>query len=633
MKMGRVFKLVAVLLVLSLSQMTIPLTEAGSTNYPSAETQALFSSLSPPKPSIGDDVTWLVWTDPNATGQEVTLEVVDVTNGTTVYGPVSRSLGTLNRCGSLKETVSTEGYLKHRYQFSVTMSIGNMEIKSYKYLDWAAPAFILWAWVESYKLLRGEAVNLTIQESIWPYVDATANITVYNATHPALWTTTGVTIPATTGTSSILIPTTGLSTNSTVQYFDTYGSIPGYGINVTATSAIGTASSDPAYFVLSDLILEVKSVWGEVYVGDLLNVSIRTHATVPQAGLKVFFTDYSVWPPTIEVVVDEYVSLTNGEALESYDTSGWKPAFSYIILCNATVDTTTVQEMTFFSLMAFRAEVGFDKFIYHAGESVNATVSTHRPQPSAPFNLTVYKGWYEGEVFWSVKSLTLDSNGRKSVMIPTNETWSPSSYGVEVRFGEYSLGNYFTIWAFDILAEVSPSENVEYAMPTLNVTTVPGQTSNLTFTVTGYPYPGGGLVADYYSFKKTNFDVSSYQYVLPLAGMLNVSCWVSVTVDSAVGTNSTMSAEFLYSHGVDTDGDGLSDAEELSRGTSANYPDTDGDGFFDGIEVFYGSDPNDPASVIPEFNLLQLLVVLGLVPAFLYIAIRKRRIGHYQKWR
>jgi len=112
--------------------------------------------------------------------------------------------------------------------------------------------------------------------------------------------------------------------------------------------------------------------------------------------------------------------------------------------------------------------------------------------------------------------------------------------------------------------------------------------------------------------------------------MPNVTYWVSVTVDSAVGTNSTMVSWVLsYSHGIDTDGDGLSDAEELSEGTNANYPDTDGDGFFDGIEVFHGSDPKNPASVIPEFNLWQLLMVLGLVPVFLYIAIRKRRIGHH----
>ncbi|HPQ94677.1 MAG: hypothetical protein KDI44_04100 [Thiothrix sp.] len=37
--------------------------------------------------------------------------------------------------------------------------------------------------------------------------------------------------------------------------------------------------------------------------------------------------------------------------------------------------------------------------------------------------------------------------------------------------------------------------------------------------------------------------------------------------------------------GLDSDGDGLSDAEEASLGTDPNNPDTDGDGLPDGLEV------------------------------------------------
>ncbi|WP_418061221.1 Stk1 family PASTA domain-containing Ser/Thr kinase [Pimelobacter simplex] len=42
---------------------------------------------------------------------------------------------------------------------------------------------------------------------------------------------------------------------------------------------------------------------------------------------------------------------------------------------------------------------------------------------------------------------------------------------------------------------------------------------------------------------------------------------------------------------VDTDGDGLSDADEATRGTDPNNPDTDGDGISDGAEVQAGTDP------------------------------------------
>ena len=46
----------------------------------------------------------------------------------------------------------------------------------------------------------------------------------------------------------------------------------------------------------------------------------------------------------------------------------------------------------------------------------------------------------------------------------------------------------------------------------------------------------------------------------------------------------------------DADGDGLTDSDEISRGTDPNNADTDGDGIGDGAEVGTGSDPLDPAS-------------------------------------
>jgi hypothetical protein len=39
----------------------------------------------------------------------------------------------------------------------------------------------------------------------------------------------------------------------------------------------------------------------------------------------------------------------------------------------------------------------------------------------------------------------------------------------------------------------------------------------------------------------------------------------------------------------DSDGDGLTDGEELARGTDPNKPDTDGDGFSDGVEVHFAA--------------------------------------------
>ena len=47
----------------------------------------------------------------------------------------------------------------------------------------------------------------------------------------------------------------------------------------------------------------------------------------------------------------------------------------------------------------------------------------------------------------------------------------------------------------------------------------------------------------------------------------------------------------------DTDGDGLSDAEEARYGADPNNPDTDGDGFSDGEEVRNGYNPAGPGQL------------------------------------
>ena len=50
---------------------------------------------------------------------------------------------------------------------------------------------------------------------------------------------------------------------------------------------------------------------------------------------------------------------------------------------------------------------------------------------------------------------------------------------------------------------------------------------------------------------------------------------------------------------ADTDADGLLDGAEVTAGTDPTLYDTDGDGFGDNAEVANGTDPNDPASVPP----------------------------------
>ena len=69
----------------------------------------------------------------------------------------------------------------------------------------------------------------------------------------------------------------------------------------------------------------------------------------------------------------------------------------------------------------------------------------------------------------------------------------------------------------------------------------------------------------------------------------------------APGASSPESTALEAERGVDSDGDGLTDAEESSVGTDPNKFDTDDDGFGDYEEVVVKSDPKNPASV-PVFE-------------------------------
>jgi prepilin-type N-terminal cleavage/methylation domain-containing protein/prepilin-type processing-associated H-X9-DG protein len=80
---------------------------------------------------------------------------------------------------------------------------------------------------------------------------------------------------------------------------------------------------------------------------------------------------------------------------------------------------------------------------------------------------------------------------------------------------------------------------------------------------------------------------------------------------------------------IDTDGDGLSDAQEIDLNTDINNPDTDGDGVDDGREVQFGHDPlnpNDTPTLPAAGNgaLAGLIVILGILST---MALRRRAIS------
>ncbi|MGB0640711.1 MAG: hypothetical protein ACPGTU_15335 [Myxococcota bacterium] len=76
--------------------------------------------------------------------------------------------------------------------------------------------------------------------------------------------------------------------------------------------------------------------------------------------------------------------------------------------------------------------------------------------------------------------------------------------------------------------------------------------------------------------------------------MIRTLCVLSLFIGCADEKDVAGDDEPMCSETSDSDGDGITECDELELGTDPNNADTDGDGFADAEEVLCVSDPTDP---------------------------------------
>jgi gliding motility-associated-like protein len=115
-----------------------------------------------------------------------------------------------------------------------------------------------------------------------------------------------------------------------------------------------------------------------------------------------------------------------------------------------------------------------------------------------------------------------------------------------------------------------------------------------------YPFTGdyyGGISTNIIARPNTGFVFSHWEYT---TGPLTQAIAEDTNSLTITGVETITAVFVLDDPTIDSDGDGLTDQEEINIGTDPTNPDTDGDGIPDGQEVANGSNPLDPCS--PNLN-------------------------------
>lgn len=180
--------------------------------------------------------------------------------------------------------------------------------------------------------------------------------------------------------------------------------------------------------------------------------------------------------------------------------------------------------------------------------------------------------------FWNDMSLELNNSTNNLEMMGVNSI--EESYSSKIFVGDVLDGTnlYYAIQFVNMKSNVQSEENTITNRISFQVL-IPYINSNRVFITYGDIY--GATDSKYASIGFQDFgSIQKYSYCYEEEGKVNQG----LSLEFLLGTRTSPSC-------FDTDGDSLSDSEELILGLNPIQPDSDGDGMLDGWEFYYGFNP------------------------------------------
>lgn len=295
------------------------------------------------------------------------------------------------------------------------------------------------------------------------------------------------------------------------------------------------------------------------------------------SGLRLhnFLLLLIVWCPALRLVAAtpityQYIYDSAGQLTNVIDSTGVIVQYVYDAAGNITqINRGTANSAL--SILSFNPPSG--------GPGATVTIVGAGFSPTPASNTVTFNG--------AAATVSAATANTLTVTVPNNATTGPIA--VSVAGKSIASSSSFTVLAAPIISSINP--------PYL----LAGQ-SNLTIVVTGVNLTAANFTAQPATVPAALTITKAV--VTATTATLTLSTGASAASAVLIATNAVGNSGIFGSSSnslailiplQDSDGDGLTNAQEIAAGTNPLVVDTDGDGLPDGWEVYYGLNPLDPS--------------------------------------